>query len=145
MVASTREQALTSLFLCLKDGLTDISVLRNEALPTKIPAEGLVILRDGQVGEAEVILSPTRYIYQHQAEIEVLVQNSDQVSRDATLDSILQQIGNTITSAGTLGGLVDNIQLTAPEFINEVIEGAPAVKAAIVGVILEYVTTNPLN
>jgi hypothetical protein len=70
-MTSKREQALTGLFLCLQS-LSGPVVKRNEPLPSKVPAEGLVILRDGDVGEPEIILSPTHYIYQHQAEIEVL-------------------------------------------------------------------------
>ena len=35
--------------------------LRDEVLPERIPAAGLIILRDGQPGEPEVTLSPLRY------------------------------------------------------------------------------------
>ena len=141
---SIREQVIKALFNAIKNIAGPI-VLRNEPLPTKIPASGLIIMRDGTVGEPEIILSPTRYIYQHQVEVEVLVQEPDQALRDTALDSLLQEIGTAIETAGTLGGLVDNIQPTAPEFINEIVDGAPAVKAAVVGIILEYVTTNPLT
>ena len=72
-MTSKREQALAGLFLCLKDNVTGLSVLRNEPLPTKVPADGLLILRDGDPGEPEVTLSPTRYHYQHRAEIERLL------------------------------------------------------------------------
>ncbi len=46
--------------------------LRDEVLPERIPAAGL-ILRDGQPGEPEVTLSLLRYHYQHRAELEVVV------------------------------------------------------------------------
>ena len=105
----------------------------------------MVIVRDGEIGEPEIILSPTRYIYRHMVEIEVLVQEADQATRDTVLDALIQQIGNAIELAGTLNGVVDNIQPTAPEFVNEIIDGAPTVKAAVIGVILEYVTSNPLK
>ena len=39
-------------------------------LPERVPAEGLLILRDGEPGEPEVPLSPFAYHYQHRAEIE---------------------------------------------------------------------------
>jgi hypothetical protein len=37
------------------------TVLRNEVLPAKIPAGGLVIVRDGDLGEPEVTLNPVSY------------------------------------------------------------------------------------
>lgn len=45
------------------------TALRGEVLPERVPAEGLLILRDGDPGEPEVTLSPLRYHYQHRAEI----------------------------------------------------------------------------
>ena len=60
-MTTTREQALAGLFLCLKDNVPDAEVLRNAPLPTKVPDAGLIIVRDGDVGEPEVTLSPTRY------------------------------------------------------------------------------------
>ena len=44
------------------------TALRGEVLPERVPAEGLLILRDGEPGEPEVTLSPLRYHYQHRAE-----------------------------------------------------------------------------
>ena len=54
---STREQVLSALFdrLQLIAGGT---VKRNEALPSSVPAGGLVILRDGDPGEPDVTLNP---------------------------------------------------------------------------------------
>ena len=46
------------------------TALRGEVLPERVPAGGLLILRDGEPGEPEVTLSPLRYHYQHRAEIE---------------------------------------------------------------------------
>jgi hypothetical protein len=34
------------------------TVLRGDVLPERVPAEGLLILRDGEPGEPEVTLSP---------------------------------------------------------------------------------------
>jgi hypothetical protein len=50
------------------------AVLRGEVLPERVPAAGLLILRDGEPGEPAVTLSPLRYHYQHRAEIEAVVQ-----------------------------------------------------------------------
>lgn len=143
-MTSIREQALMGLFSCLQ-GLVGPQVKRNEALPSIISPEGLVILRDGQPGEPEILLSPPRYIYQHKAEVEVLVQEADQAQRDAKLDALLVAIGDLLTTAGNLGGTVDICHAGALEFLQEHVEGAPTVKAAVIPVILEYSTLNPLQ
>lgn len=144
-MTSKREQALAGLFLCLKDNVTGLSVLRNEPLPTKVPAEGLLILRDGDPGEPEVTLSPTRYHYQHRAEIEALVQYGDQMQRDTALDALLETMAQALDGQTNLGGLVDYLHIETPDFLSETVEGAPTIKAAVVPVILEYSTSNPLN
>ncbi|NCB09574.1 MAG: acyl-CoA transferase, partial [Bacteroidia bacterium] len=56
---SKREEVLNALFEKLKT--LDIQVLRNEVLPQKIPPEGIVFIRDGNMGDPEVLLSPPLY------------------------------------------------------------------------------------
>ena len=58
------------------------TTLRGEVLPERVPAEGLLILRDGEPGEPEVTLSPLRYHYQHRAEIEAVVQGGTSLHGD---------------------------------------------------------------
>ena len=72
------------------------TALRGEVLPERVPAEGLLILRDGEPGEPEVTLSPLRYHYQHRAEIEAVVQGTD---RDAAFDTLTASVGAAL--AGT--------------------------------------------
>ena len=141
---STREQALMGLFSCLQR-LTGPTVKRNEPLPIKVPEAGLVILRDGDAGDPEVILSPTRYVYQHRAEIEVLVQQADQAERDAALDTLLMAVGEALAADPRIGGMVDFAHPGSPELLQETIEGAPTIKAAVIPVFLEYSTLNPLQ
>ena len=69
---STREAILAALLARLQP--LAAHVLRDDVLPERISAVGLIILRDGQPGEPEVTLSPLRYHYQHRAELEVVVQ-----------------------------------------------------------------------
>ena len=64
------------------------TALRGEVLPERVPAEGLLILRDGEPGEPEVTLSPLRYHYQHRAEIETVVQGA---TRDAAHPHAIRQ------------------------------------------------------
>jgi len=144
-MTSKREQALAGLFLCLQHGMSGVAVLRNEPLPTKIPASGLLILRDGDAGEPEITLSPTRYHYAHVAELEVLVQKPKPAERDAALDALLVALGDVLGTDTTLSGAVDYMPIGSPEFITETLDGAPAIKAAVVPITLEYTTLNPLQ
>ena len=144
-MTSKREQALAGLFLCLQNGMSGIAVLRNEPLPTKVPASGLLILRDGDAGEPEITLSPTRYHYAHVAELEVLVQKPKPDERDAALDELLVALGDVLSIDTTLSGAVDYMSIGSPEFLTETVDGAPAIKAAVVQITLEYTTLNPLQ
>ena len=80
------------------------TALRGEVLPERVPAEGLLILRDGEPGEPEVTLSPLAYHYQRCAEIEAVVQGAD---RDTAFDTLTASIGAALTADRTLGGLCD--------------------------------------
>ena len=86
-----REQILQALFTRLQS-ITDAKVLRNEVLPEKIPPNGLLIVRDGDPGEPEVLLSPLSYFWEHRAIVEVAVQAGGQAERDAALDNLFQGI-----------------------------------------------------
>lgn len=131
------------LFSCMQS-IAGPVVKRNEPMPTKVPEAGIIILRDGDAGDPEVILSPTRYVYQHRAEVEVLVQEADQVERDAALDVLLVAVGAALAGDATLGGKVDIAHPGSPELLQETIEGAPTIKAAVIPIFLEYVTLSPL-
>jgi hypothetical protein len=118
-------------------------VLRDEVLPERIPAAGLIILRDGQPGEPEVTLSPLRYHYQHRAELEVVVQAG--TGRASTFDTLIATIGAALEADRTLGGLCDWVEPEAPASVDLPIEGAAALKAAVVTVVLHYTATGPLG
>ena len=81
---TTRETILRALLARLKT-IPDATVLRNEALPEKIPDGGLIILRDGDPGEPETLLSPLSYYWQHRALVEVVVQKGDQAHATSRL------------------------------------------------------------
>ena len=137
---TTRETVLAALHARLQP--LAAQVLRDEVLPERIPASGLIILRDGQPGEPEVTLSPLHYHYQHRAELEVVIQAPN--GRASAFNTLIAAIGTTIEADRTLGGLCDWIEPEAPASIDLPIEGAAALKAAIVTVVLHYTTTGPL-
>ena len=137
---TTRETVLAALHARLQP-LAALT-LRDEVLPERIPAAGLIILRDGQPGEPEVTLSPLRYHYQHRADLEVVVQAGN--GREDAFDSLIAAIGTALQADGTLGGLCDWIEPEAPAPVDLPIEGAAALKAAVITVVLHYTTPGPL-
>lgn len=137
---TTRESVLAALLARLQP--LSALVLRDEALPERIPATGLIILRDGQPGEPEVTLSPLRFYYQHRAELEVVIQAG--TGRASTFDTLIASIGTTLEADRTLGGLCDWVEPEAPASVDLPIEGAAALKAAVITIVLHYTTTGPL-
>jgi hypothetical protein len=137
---TARETILAALFARLQP-LAALT-LRDEVLPERVPAAGLIILRDGQPGEPEVTLSPLRYHYQHRAELEVVVQAPN--GRASAFDDLIAAIGTALESDRTLGGLCEWVEPEAPASVDLPVEGAAALKAAVITVVLHYTTTGPL-
>jgi hypothetical protein len=137
---TTREAVLAALLVRLQP--LSPAVLRDEILPERIPAAGLIILRDGQPGEPEVTLSPLRYHYQHRAELEVVVQAPN--GRATDFETLIAAIGTALEADRTLGGLCDWVEPEAPASVDLPIEGAAALKAAVITINLHYTTTGPL-
>ncbi|EAQ47277.1 hypothetical protein MED193_18829 [Roseobacter sp. MED193] len=135
-----RETILTALHARLSS--LPATALRGEMLPERVPADGLLILRDGDPGEPEVTLSPLRYHYQHRAEIEAVVQGTK--DRDAAFDTLCASIGAVITADRTLDGLCDWVEAEAPQPVDLPVEGAASLKAAVIRVSLFYTTSDPL-
>ena len=137
---SIRETILAALHARLQT--LAAPVLRGEVLPERIPATGLIILRDGKPGDPEVTLSPLTYFYEHRAELEVVIQAG--VGRDGLFDTLTASIGAALTADRTLGGLCDWVEAEAPEPVDLPIEGAAALKAAVITIVLHYTTPDPL-
>lgn len=140
IMPTTRDAVLAALHARLQP-LT-ARTLRDEVLPERIPTAGLIILRDGQPGEPEVTLSPLRYYYQHRAELEVVVQAG--AGRASAFDDLIIAIGAALEADRTLGGLCDWVEPEAPASVDLPVEGAAALKAAVITVVLHYTTTGPL-
>lgn len=117
------------------------TALRGDVLPERVPALGLLILRDGEPGEPEVTLSPFSYHYQHRAEIEAVVQGPD---RDVLFDTLTASIGTVLAADRTLGGLCEWVEAKAPQPVDLPVEGAASLKAAVIPVVLHYSTADPL-
>jgi len=137
----TRETILTALADLLRL-IPFVPVLRGEVLPERVPTSGLIILRDGDPGDPAVTLSPLLYHFQHRVELEVIVQGVD---RDAGFATLCGQIGAVISADRTLGGLCDWVEAEAPRPVDLPVEGAAALKAAVIPVVLHYSTADPLG
>ena len=137
---SARETILTALYARLS--MLPARALRGDVLPERIPTEGLLILRDGEPGEPEVTLSPLRYHYQHQAEIEAVVQGVD---RDVGFDILCASVGAALTEDRTLGGLCDWVEAEAPQPVDLPVDGGTSLKAALITIVLQYSTQDPLG
>ena len=140
-MTTQRETILNALLARLST--LPATALRGEVLPERVPANGLLILRDGQPGDPDVTLSPLRYHFQHRAELEVILQAV--ADRDARFAALLGQIASALASDRTLGGLCDWVETAAPEPVDLAVEGAASLKAAVVPVILHYSLADPLG
>ena len=137
---SARETVLSALNARLQT--LSAPVLRGDVLPERIPATGLIILRDGKPGDPEVTLSPLTWFYEHRAELEVVIQAG--AGRDALFDVLVGSIGAALAADRTLGGLCDWVEAEAPEALDLPIDGAAALKAAVITIVLHYATPDPL-
>lgn len=141
---TTRESILQALLAALQT-VPDASALREEVLPERLPTGGLVVLRDGEPGAPEVTLSPLTYHYEHRVEFEVIVQGKTPAARANSFDALVQAIGAALAADRTLGGFCDWTEAQAPQPVDLPVEGASALKAAIIPVILTYSTSDPLG
>jgi len=137
---TTRETILSALHSVLQT--QPVPVLRGEVLPERVPAAGLLFLRDGDPGEPAVTLSPLLYHYQHRAEVEAVVQSG--TGRDAALDALATGVGTALVADRTLGGLCDWVEAEAPRPVDLAVDGAATLKAAILPIVLHYSTSDPL-
>jgi hypothetical protein len=145
MPASKAEQVLEAI-RGLLETIPDAVVERNSVLPEKVPAGGLIILRDGAPGAPEQALGGFGNTYYQQAvEIEVYVGEGDAAVRDTAFDVLLQQIGVTLDADPTLGGLAFGLTYGRPETSIQPVSGAPAIKSATLSVLIDYETDAPLS
>ena len=97
-----RETILAALHARLSALLA--TALRGEVLPERVPAEGLLILRDGEPGEPEVTLSPLAYAMYFGCMLDQLswqMQRSGQLSATARLVAQGETVGTTTSAFGT--------------------------------------------
>ncbi|MBW7057541.1 acyl-CoA transferase [Paracoccus bogoriensis] len=142
---TTAEDALAALFAALGATLpAGAKLLRNVTLPERIPPKGVAILRDGDPGEPEVLMSPLRFLYEHRAEVDIAVEASNAFDRDLAYDKLKRAIGEALALDRTLGGCCDYVIGEAPAALALAIDGAEGLKAATIGIVMTYETADPL-
>ena len=144
-MTSKREQVLDGIRALIASVLPSAEVKRNLAKPERVPPGGLTIIRDGDPGEPEVILSPLTYIYTHRIPIELAAYDTSSESREQVLDSMLGAIGLAVVNDRTLGGLCDFMEAQAPSTDDVETAGARPSRWADAGIIAVYGTADPLN
>ena len=142
---SQRENAIGALFAVLGQLSLGTMVKRNAALPERIADHAMAILRDGEMGEPEVSLSPLTYHWQHQVAIELFVADPDAAVRDARMDGLLAELAVLIEADWTLAGVVEYAEIGQPKFDELAPEGTSGIKACLLPVVLHYSSAGPLN
>ncbi|WP_180684510.1 acyl-CoA transferase [Tepidicella baoligensis] len=142
---SQRENAIGALFSVLGQLSLGTMVKRNAALPERIADHAMAILRDGEMGEPEVSLSPLTYHWQHQVAIELFVANPDAAARDSRMDGLLVELAALIEADRTLAGVVEYAEIGQPKFDELAPEGTSGIKACLLPVVLHYSSAGPLN
>jgi hypothetical protein len=142
---SQREQAIGALFAVLGQLSLGTTVKRNAALPERVSDHAMAILRDGEMGDPDVSLSPLMYHWQHQVAIELFVADPDAAARDARMDSLLTDLATLIEADRTLAGVVEYAEIGPPKFDELAPEGTSGIKACLLPVILHYSSSGSLN
>jgi hypothetical protein len=142
---SQRENAIGALFAVLGRLSLGTTVKRNAALPERIADHAMAILRDGEMGEPEVSLSPLTYHWQHQVAIELFVADPDTSTRDSRMDGLLTELAFLIETDRTLAGVVEYAEIGQPKFDELAPEGTSGIKACLLPVVLHYSSAGPLN
>ncbi len=142
---SQRENAIGALFAVLGQLSLGTMVKRNTALPERISDHAMAILRDGEMGEPEVSLSPLTYHWQHQVAIELFVVDPDTSTRDSRMDGLLTELAFLIEADRTLAGVVEYAEIGQPKFDELAPEGSGGIKACLLPVVLHYSSAGPLS
>jgi hypothetical protein len=144
-MTSKRESVIAAIKAKIDAAVPAATVKRNAPKPERIPAGGLVILRDGDPGEPEVILSPLVYVYTHRIIVEIAAVEAPPLTREQVCDQLMAAIGVAVAADRTLGGLCDWVEPEAATSADIEAQGTQAGRFAEFVIIAVYGTGNPLN
>jgi hypothetical protein len=145
-LANSKPERVLEAIKALLMTVPSAKIERNTAVPEKIPAGGLIVLRDGDPGEPDKALGGFGGVYySHDVEIELYVEEGDAMARDAAFDTLVQAVGAVLETDPPLGGLAFGMTYGRPEVDTEAVTGAPAIKTGTITVTVEYETDSPLG
>lgn len=144
-MTSKREAVLNAVTARIVAALPGADVKRNLAKAERIGPGGLVVVRDGDPGEPEVMLSPLLYLYSHRVLVEIAAYESATLTREAVIDQMLRAIGAVLAGNRTLGGLCDWIEPEAPVTDDVETLGALPGRVAEFAILAVYATPDPLG
>ncbi len=142
---SQRESAIGALFAVLGQMSLGVMTKRNASLPERLSEHAMAVLRDGEMGEPEVSLSPLIYHWQHQVAIEIFIADPDASERDKRMDGLLVELAALIEADRTLGGVIEYAEIGPPKFDELAPDGLSGIKACLLPVVLHYSSSGPLN
>jgi hypothetical protein len=145
---SLRLQVLTAQKALIKAALPNcdfIGLSNDSDRPARISPLGTVAMRDGDLGEPEIDLSPPTYHYDHRIPVEVMAVASPNVDIRVQVDGMAFAIGEAIAADRTLGGLCVYVDVTALDIVDVVIPGGPSQLIGQFDIVASYHTTSPLG
>jgi hypothetical protein len=101
-------------------------------VPQRLPAGGLVVVRDGGLVESAPVLSPLSWAVEHRVEVEVVAVGA------ALLDALLVAVGEAVLAERTLGDAIAWAQPGAPDTEDAESEGSASASADSVAVFLFF-------
>lgn len=142
-MASRREEVIQAVVDLVQAALPDAEVKRDAPWPSRSEPGGLVIIRDGDPGEPEECFSPRAFTYRHEIPVEVFAPEAV-ADRHKALDDMITALGVAVDANRTLGGLCDWLEGVAPSPEDIASSASQPVRAALVPLMAEYTTSNPL-
>lgn len=143
-MSSKREQVLEGVKAMWAAALPFADVQRNREKPERASPGGDVDIEDGDPGEPEVDLSPLSYNFAHRIPC-LVTPPPDAADPAAALDDMLVAMGAAVDADPFLGGLCQFLSTEAPNTDEIEAYGVPASRSALVMVVAEYSTLNPLT
>lgn len=139
-------RAVLALVAAALPGWEVIGLTAAAAKPSRVPAGGRAVLREGDPGEPDVDLSPLAYNYAHEIPIELdALERPGGPEPTDQIDAALVAIGTAVASNRTLGGLCHWLDARLPTVDEANAEGARGGSATALIITANYTTTNPLN
>ncbi|MFN4201877.1 MAG: acyl-CoA transferase [Tabrizicola sp.] len=143
---TTAETVLAALASRIAAALPPGAVFqRNGTLPVRIPATGAAILRDGEPGEAERLFSPPVWYFEHEAELDLVVEGGPEAARLEALDVLRQSVAAALAADRSLGGLVDWCEPVASRSVDLAVDGGDGLRGLEVRILLAYAAADSLG